>query len=185
VVSVAVNAGWGEDRGEAVEKLEGRETQGGAAGGVGLGQDVENLVRAAADEVETVESERGPRTVADQPLEAFAVGGLDADAPIQTEPASVLPGQHILGVVGFQQAMAGKVAEDSPSDGVLEALREFGGEGCGLMEAEAGFWIGGRTQIRITRDLLEEPVHDAKVAVVVRIEARAEAMQEADGPEGG
>jgi hypothetical protein len=83
VVSVAVNAGWEEEGGEAVEKLEGRETQGGAAGGVGLGQDVENLVRAAADEVETVESERGPRTVADQPLEAFAVGSLDADAPIQ------------------------------------------------------------------------------------------------------
>jgi hypothetical protein len=53
------------------------------------------------------------------------------------------------------------------------------GEGCGFVEAEAGFWIG-RILNRFTLNLLEEPVHDAQVVVVVRIEARAEAMQEAD-----
>jgi hypothetical protein len=57
---MAVNAGWGEDLGQAVEELEGSETQGGATGGVGLGQDVENLVRAAADQVEPFEGKGRP-----------------------------------------------------------------------------------------------------------------------------
>ena len=53
-------------------------------GVIGPRQDVEHLVGAAVDEVEPIQSERGPGTVADQPFETSAVGGLDADAPIQT-----------------------------------------------------------------------------------------------------
>lgn len=40
--------------------------------------------------------------------------------------------------------------------------------------------MGGRILSRVTLHLLEEPVHDAQVVVVVRIEARAEAMQETE-----
>jgi hypothetical protein len=83
VVAVAVDAGWRKDRGEPVEELESRETQGSAAG---------------------------------------AVGGLDTHTPIQTEPAPVLPAEHILGLVGFQEAVAGKAAKDSLLDGVPEAF---------------------------------------------------------------
>jgi hypothetical protein len=38
--------------------------------------------------------------------------------------------------------------------------------------------------IRVILDLLEEPVHDAQVVVVVGIEARAEAMEKAHGTHG-
>ena len=82
----------------------------------------------------------------------------------------MIPGEHVLGLVGFQEAVTGKVAEDSLSDGVLEGLQEFVGEGCGLVEAEAGFWIGG-TMIRVILNLLEEPVHDDEMKVKMWIEA--------------
>jgi hypothetical protein len=86
--------------------------------------------------------------------------------------------------MGLQEAVAGKVAEDSLSDGVLEALPELVGEGRGFVKAEASFWMG-RILIRVILDLLEEPVHNAQVVVVVGIQARAEAMQEADRAHGG
>ena len=62
MVAVAVNAGWGEDLGESVQELESGETKGGAAGEVGPREEVEDLVGAAADEVEAVEGERRPGT---------------------------------------------------------------------------------------------------------------------------
>jgi hypothetical protein len=58
------------------------------------------------------------------------------------------------------------------------------GESGGFVETEAGFWMGGRILSRVTLNLLEEPVHDAQVVVVVRIEARAEAVQETDRAHG-
>ncbi len=83
--------------------------------------------------------------------------------------------------------MAGTVAENPPSNRVLEALEETGVEGGGFVEAEVGVRAGGGG-VRVLRgglDLLEEPVGDAKVIVVVRIERRAEPMQEAHRAKGG
>jgi hypothetical protein len=97
VVTVAVDAGWREDLGESVQELESRETEGGAAGEVGPWEQVEDLVGAAADQVEAVEGKRRPGTVANEALQSGPVGGLDADARIQTEPAAVIPGEHITG----------------------------------------------------------------------------------------
>ena len=82
MVSVSVDAGWGEDRGQAIQKLQGRETQGGPTGRVWFRQYVEDLVGAAVDEMEAVESKRPSGTIPDETLEAFAVGGLDTDASI-------------------------------------------------------------------------------------------------------
>ena len=80
--------------------------------------------------------------------------------------------------------MAFKVAEHSPSDGVLEALQELGRKDGGLVEAEGGFRIGW-ILIRVILDLLEEPVHDDEMVVKVRVQRRAETMEKADGSEGG
>jgi hypothetical protein len=107
----------GED---PVVAVEGRKAQRGATGQVGPREEVEDLVGATVDEVETVEGERRPGTIADEAFEARAIGGLDADTPIQTEPAAVLPGEHVLGLVGLQEAVAAKVPEDPGADGVLE-----------------------------------------------------------------
>jgi hypothetical protein len=184
VVPVAMESGRREDLGQPIEELEGRETEGGPTGRVGLREEIEDLVGAAADQVESAECEEGPGTIPNEPLEAFAVGGLDPDAGVQTEPSAVIPSAHVFGFVGFQEAVAGKVAEDSLSDGVLEALQEFVGEGGGLVEAEAGFWVG-RILIGVILDSLEQPVHDAQVEMVVRVQRRAEAVQEADRAHGG
>jgi hypothetical protein len=86
VVTVTVDAGRGKDRGQAVQELESGKTKGSAAGGIGLWQDVENLVRATADQVEPFESEGRPGTIANEPLEPLSVGGLDTDAGVQAEP---------------------------------------------------------------------------------------------------
>jgi hypothetical protein len=184
VVTVAVEPGRGKDRGQAVEELESREAEGGPAGWVGLGQEVENLVRAAADQVEPFEGEGWPGTVTDQPLQSFAVCGLDTDTGVQAEPAAVIPRQHVFGFVGLQEAVAAEVAEDSYSDRVLETLQELVGESRGFVETETGFRMH-RIQSRVTLNLLEESIHDAQVEMVVRVQRRAEAMEKADGAHGG
>ena len=122
MVAVAVDAGWREDRGQPVEELQGREPEGGTAGGIGPREEVEDLVGAAADEVEAIEGKRWPRTIPDEAFESGPVGGLDADAPIQTEPTAVVPVEHILGFVGFQEAVAARMSQDPGADRVLEAL---------------------------------------------------------------
>jgi hypothetical protein len=95
----------------------------------------------------------------------------------------VIPAEHVLRVVGLQEAVAAKVAEDPASDRVLETLQELIVEGGGFVEAEVGFWMGG-TRIRVSLDLLEEPVHYAQMEMVVRIEAGAEAVEKTHGPQG-
>jgi hypothetical protein len=119
MVSVAVDSGWGEDRGQAVQELETGEAEGGAAGWVGLGQEVENLVRAAADQVEPPEGEGGSGTIANQPFQPLPVSGLDADTGVQAKATTVIPRQHVFGFVGLQEAVADHVTEDPFSDCML------------------------------------------------------------------
>jgi hypothetical protein len=106
VVVVTVDAGRREDLCQPVQELEGRETERGAAGQVGPREEVEDLVGTVADQVESVEGERRPSTMPDEPLEAGAVGSLDTDAGVEAEPATVIPAEHVLGVVGLQEAVA-------------------------------------------------------------------------------
>ena len=82
----------------------------------------------------------------------------------------MIPAEHVLGIVGLQEAMADHVADDPGTDCVLKALQEFLGEGGGLVEAEAGLRMR-RILSRVTLNLLEEPVHYAEMEMVVRIEA--------------
>ena len=98
MVAMAVDAGWREDGGEAVEELQGREPEGGTAGEVGPREEVEDLVGAAADEVESVQGEGTPGTIPDEAFEAGAVGGLDADAGIEAEPRRPSPLEDPFGV---------------------------------------------------------------------------------------
>ena len=169
MVAVARDAGWGEDFGQAVEELEGRETDSSAAGEVGPREDVEDLVGTAIDEMEAFEGEGSPGTIADQALESDPVGGLDPNAGVEAEPTTVIPAEHVLSVVGFQEAVAAKVAEDPASDRVLETLQELMGEGGGFVEAKACLWMR-RILSRVPLNLLEESVHDAKVEVEVRVQ---------------
>lgn len=47
MVAEPMDAGWREDRGEAIQELESREAQGGPTGGIGFRQEVENPVGTA------------------------------------------------------------------------------------------------------------------------------------------
>ncbi len=134
--------------------------------------------------MEPFESEGRPGAVANEAFQPVTVGGFDKDAAVEAEPTTVIPGEHVLGLVAFQEAVAGTVAENPPSNRVLEMFQEFAGEGGGFVETEAGFWIG-RILNRVTLNLLEEPFHDAHVVVKVGVQRRAEAMREADGAHGG
>ena len=87
-------------------------------------------------------------------------------------------------LVGFQEAVTTEMSEDPFADGKLEALQELVGEGGGFVEAEAGLRMR-RILSRVTLNLLEETVHDAEMIVEVRVQRRAEAVEKADGPEGG
>ena len=82
MVPVAVDAGWGEDFGQPIQKLQSREAQGGAAGRIGPREELEDLVGTAVDEMEAVEGEGRPSTIADQPFQSVAVGSLDTNASI-------------------------------------------------------------------------------------------------------
>jgi hypothetical protein len=90
VVTVAVDPGGRKDFGEPFQDLQGRESQRGAAGGIGLRQDVESLVGTAVDEMKAVESEGETSTVSDQPFEAGWVGGSDAGAGVERSQAERL-----------------------------------------------------------------------------------------------
>jgi hypothetical protein len=114
-----MNAGRREDLGEAVQELQGREAQACSTGGIGLGEEVEDLVGTATDEVETVKSEGGPGAIPNEPFQSLSVGSLDTDAGMEAEPAAVIPAEHVLGVVGVQEAVAPKMAQDPFSDRVL------------------------------------------------------------------
>jgi len=95
VVAVSVNPGRGKDGGETVQELEGGEAERSASGGIGPWQNVEHLVGSAADEVEALEGERRPGAVADQALEAGAIGSLDPDRGVEAEPTAVIPAEHV------------------------------------------------------------------------------------------
>ena len=84
--------------------------------------------------MESLESEGRPGTVADQALEAGSVMALDTDAGVEAKTTTVIPGEHILGFVGLEEAVAPKMAEDSFADRVLEALQELGREIGGFVE---------------------------------------------------
>jgi hypothetical protein len=129
--------------------------------------------------MEAFESEGWPRTIPDQPFQPFPVGGLDTDAGVEAESTTVIPCEHVLGVVGVQEAVADHVAEDPFSYRLLEALQELAGEGSSFVEAEAGLRMR-RILSRVTLNLLKEPVHDAEMIVKVRVQRRAETMEEAD-----
>jgi hypothetical protein len=59
--------------------------------------------------------------------------------------------------VGLQEAVTPEMAENPPSNRVLEALQELGGEECGFVETEAGGgigWILARITLKILASYL-------------------------------
>ena len=127
--------------------------------------------------VQELQGEGWSSAVTDQTLEAGPVRGLDSDAGVEAKPTTVVPGKHVFGVVGLQEALAASraayssVARSAPSRGsarpssdaklssknvtkdplahsVLETLQELGRETGGFVEVEAtGVGFGSLVRI--------------------------------------
>ena len=112
----------------------------------------------------------------------FSIATFELKGPLSTGQLGSLPGEHVLGGMGFQQAVAAKVTKDPLADGVLEAIQELGRETGGFVEAEAtGLGFG----VLIHFGDLEQAVHHTEVEMIVGAEGGAEAVEEAHGPVGG
>ncbi len=109
VVPVPMDArGWHE-AGQAVEQFEGRERKLVAAVHIGLGEPVDETSlrrgegRDARGGVESLQGERPPGTVADEPLETRAILSLDADGAVDRETTGPAPGAYVrqgIGIIG-------------------------------------------------------------------------------------
>jgi hypothetical protein len=116
---MAVDAWWRNEAGQALEELEWCEAKFLATVHVGLGEPVHqaSLRRGerldAAGGVESLEGERPPRTVADEPLQARAVLTLDVDGAVHREAAGAPPRAHVRSRGGIQE-----LAPDEPPQDV-------------------------------------------------------------------
>lgn len=98
VVAVPVDAGRWNQSGERFEEFEGREGEEGAAVGRGTGRPVDHPTDAGVIgpgsriplDAQAVEGEGGPGAVAQEPLPPGAVGAMDVDGGIETEPTGAL-----------------------------------------------------------------------------------------------
>jgi len=119
--------------------------------------------------MEAFEREGRPGTVPDEPFQAAAVVALNVHRGVDAEPAGSLPGEHTNGVVFLEQAPGAEVAQNAALHEALEGEGVVGGEPGGLVEAYGS-----------VVSLFEDAVENDQVEVEVRVERRAEAVQEAD-----
>jgi hypothetical protein len=96
----------------------------------------------------------------------------------------LIEAEHVLGLMGLQEAVATEMSQDPGTDGMLEALQKLLGKAGGFVGAEVGCGTG-RVLIRLLLDFLEKAINHAQVVVEVRVQRRAEPMQETDSPKGG
>jgi hypothetical protein len=114
---------------------------------------------------------------AEEALEAGTVGTLDAHGSVDAEPTGSLPREHVEGVELVEQRVGAEVPKHAPLNDALEPEPVFGLEELRLMEDDI-------TRVPIV-DSGEDAVEDDQVEVQVWVQGRAEAVQEADGPELG
>jgi hypothetical protein len=167
---VAVNAWWRDESGQAIEQLEwGQALRGTAAGA---------WFRGVVDEVlgiefaQPIQSEGRPGAIAQQALTPGTVSGLDAHRAVHGEATAVFPLRHRLRIIARQQPTAHENAQQPPAH-----LRLHLGNGVGVdpgrdMEDDPARGSG-----------VEHTVDDDAVKVQMRIECRAEAVDEGDGAE--
>jgi hypothetical protein len=124
--------------------------------------------------VEPFEREGWTGTVADEPLDAGTILGLDAHRRVDTEAARALPGEHAGGIELVEKSMAAEVAKDASLERRLHLADALGGQLVGLVELDLAAAV-----------LAENAVEDDEVVMRVDVERRAEAMKEADGSELG
>jgi hypothetical protein len=184
VIAVAMDAGRRDEAAERLEEVEGREAEEIGTAGKRPSRPVEDAgdgdvplpLRVGSDpfDLEALQGERGPRTIAQQPFPAGTVGAMNAHSGIETEPAGRVPAEHVFHRGLVQEAATLEETEHAELDGALEGGGMVGGEVGGLVEADC-----------TVRLFAEEPVEDHDVEVGVGVQGRAEAVQEGDGAQVG
>jgi hypothetical protein len=102
-----------------------------------------------------------------QPFQARAVGAFDAHAGVEREAATVLPTRHRLGVFRLKHTAAGERAQQTPADLGLHFVEQL--------------LVGGTAFVkrRSSRGVrFDDALNDEVVAVHLRIEQRAKAVDE-------
>lgn len=109
---------------------------------------------------------------ADESLDALPVIALDADGSIDAEATGSLPAEHAVSVGFIEEAAPPEVPQHAALNDVLEFLPVVGLKQGGLVKADL-----------TVRTLRERAVEYDTVVVEVRVECRAESMEEADRPQ--
>ena len=164
VVAVAVGPRRRDECGEAVEQLQRGEAQRSGAAGTGWRCFVEQVLRVKF--VQPVQGERWPGAIAQQALTSGTVSGLDAHRGVDREAAAVFPCRHHLRVLCRQQAAPHEPAQQPPAHRLLHLRDGVGIEVAGGMEDHSA------------RGGLEHTVDDDTVKMQMRIEGRAEAVDD-------
>ena len=168
-VKVAVQPRRRDQGDEVVYELQRGEGQRGAPVASGLGQAIDDpLIVGLFD---ALKGEGRACAVAQQPFQSGPVVAGDTHASIERKP-TVLPGQHVAGVVRIEQLVVGEPAQHPAAD-----LRFDHGSGfprqCGcLSELDPTAF-----------ERLEHPVEDEAVIVQMAIERSTETVDETHRPE--
>ena len=143
MVAVPMDAGRWNEPGQAVEQLEGSEAKLLATVHIGLGEPIyqpslrrgERLEIGGA--VESLQGERPPRTVPNEPLETRSVLALDPDRCVDGKPAGPLPRAHVRHRGGIQEATPAEPAQDAKLHRAGQGLRVPSLKAGGLVEADS------------------------------------------------
>ena len=109
MIAVTVDAWRMDEGGESFEELEGREREGRGTVRCGTGKPIDDALApgcSAPGSHEPIEGEGRACAVAQESFEPSTVTGPDVDRGIDAEPAGGLPGEHVVGDVTFEQAVA-------------------------------------------------------------------------------
>jgi hypothetical protein len=163
MIAVAVEARRREQRGQPLDQFQGREPQLGATIGLGLGETIDELLVAKL--LEPLQGEGWARAVAQQPLQAGAVGAYDPDRSIQREASAVVPAGHLARIGGIERAGAGKPAQHAGAHLLVHCGAVCGCQRAGLGEVDLPVLVSD-----------EHPVDHTTVKVHVGIERGCEAL---------
>jgi hypothetical protein len=183
VIAVAVHAGRRHEGNEALQELERREDDLGAPVWGGFGKPIQKVRVGrgqggdAGEGMKAFEGEGRAGTVAEEALEAGTVVTLDAHGSVDAEPTGSLPREHVTGVELVEQRVGAEVPKHAALNDALEPEPVFGLEERRLVEDDI-------ISVPIV-DSGEDAVEDDQVEVEMRVERRAEAVQEADSSELG
>jgi hypothetical protein len=129
VIAVAVQVRGRDQCGQTLDQFQGTEAQLGAPVGLGLGQAIDQLV--VAELFEPLQRKRRARAVAQQTLQAGAVGAFDPDRGIQREAPAVVPACHGARIGVVEMADAGEPAQHALAHLLLHRGEVFGCERSG------------------------------------------------------